>query len=160
MSLDMAQIIRLKGTADAVLNRSSEKSAPAAVALTHTYLAIRSRCLQAVTGTDAENEFKQLFPLVDPVQEEEARFGSDAFRLAAKAERARLLLAQLAGWLGAWPSAEALLAELITAVESAEAQAEEPAQKARLKALVEGLKGAGRDVAISVVAAYLARVPI
>jgi hypothetical protein len=50
------------------------------------------------------------------------------------------------------------LTELITALEAAEAEATEPVEKARLASVLEGLKGAGREVAIGVVTAYLTRV--
>ena len=62
------------------------------------------------------------------------------------------------GWLGSWPSAEQLLSELVTALEQAEAEATEPIEKARLASLLEGLKGAGREIAVGVVTAYLTRV--
>jgi hypothetical protein len=51
-----------------------------------------------------------------------------------------------------------LLSELITALEAAEATTDEPAEKARFRGLIDGLKGSGREIAVSVVTAYLERI--
>ncbi len=117
-----------------------------------TYNRILGACTSLVAGTPVEAEFARLFqPLgyLSPV--------SSQFAVQIAGGRARSLLAQLSGWLWSWPSAEVLLDQLVTALETAEAVAEEPAEKARLRGLIDGLKGAGREIAVQIVSAYLVR---
>jgi hypothetical protein len=159
MAFDLAQALRMKGMIDAVVREAPADPLTAAPALNEAYRNTRTVCLDLVTGTDVEQEFNALFPFIGPVAAP-STMGIDPIELAAKGDQARLLLAQLAGWLGSWPSADALLAELTTALEAAEAQTDEPDEKARLRNTLDGLRGAGRQIAIEVIAAYLARVPL
>ena len=79
---------------------------------------------------------------------------------ASGGDVARSTLAQLSGWLGSWPSAEQLLDELIVALETAEAETDDPAEKTRLRGALDTLRGAGREIAIGVVTSYLERVHV
>lgn len=159
MGFDLAQALRMKGMIDAVVREAPADPLTATPALVEAYRNTRSVCLALVAGTEVEQEFNALFPLVAPVAVPTA-MSVDPIKLGAEGDQARLLLVQLAGWLGSWPSAEQLLAELTTALEAAEAEATEPEEKARFRDMLDGLKGAGRQVAIEVIAAYLARVPL
>jgi hypothetical protein len=162
--IDVASALRIKGTIDAALAASRDDSPAAGVALIDAYGRIRAVCVDLVAGTEAETEFDRLYPIIEPLNEATvdraySRTLAGA-RVAAAGGRARVLLAQLAGWLGSWPNAEQLLDELIAALEQAEAEATEPAEKERLASLLEGLKGAGRQIAVGVVTAYLTRVHV
>ncbi len=155
MALDMAEVLRLKGTIDAVVAVAPKDPFTATPALVETYVSARQRCLELVTGSDIEVEFRELFPEIENVDRVNSM--SDPVLLATTGDRARLLLAKLGGWLGSLPSAEALLSDLITAIEHAEATTEVPEERERLASLLRGLRGAGRQIAIDVIAAYLAR---
>ncbi len=154
MPLELAKVIRLKGLVDAAVAASPPDPLTATPVLIETYNRARTESAELVAGMEAEDEFRRLFPLLGG----HSSIVSDPINAAVEGDRARSLLAQLCGWLSSWPSAERLLAELVTALEAAEAQADEPAEKARLRGLIDGPKGAGRDIAVSVVSAYLERV--
>ena len=156
MPFDLAQALRMKGMIDRAL-RDAPDSVTGVPGLTQAYMNARKVCLGLVSDTDVQDEFEALFPEVEVL---EAAVTHNPMMLGAAGERARLLLAALGGWLASWPSAEQLLAELTTALETAEARTDEPEQKARFRNTLEGLEGAGRQVAIDVIAAYLARVPL
>jgi hypothetical protein len=156
MPFELSQVLRVKGMIDAVIAQAPADPYTATPALVDAYLNARAVCRGFVAGTDVEHEFDRLFPEFSPLHEHE--LGSNPLTVSARGDRARLLLTGLAGWLAAWPSAEVLLAELITALETAEAQTDEPEQKARLAGLLEGLRGAGRQIAVNVVSHYLERV--
>ena len=159
MPFELEQALRLKGMVDAVVSAApTEPSVTAAGALVETYRSTRNVCLKLVAGTEVEDEFEALFPLIAPLGNIHAL--RDQIEIAAASDRARILLAQLAGWLGSWPSAEQLLDELVTALEAAEVQADGPAEKARLASIREGLLGAGRQIAINVVSEYLKHVHV
>ncbi len=154
MALDLSQVIRIKGSVDGTLAVAPE-GASAAYGLTDAYIRTREICLQLVKGTEAEAEFAILFPDIFRVERNDIR--TDPGGTGAEGERARALLGQLSGWLGSWPSAEDLLAQLIAALETAEATAEEPAEKARIRGILDGLRGVAHDVAIDLFSAYLER---
>jgi hypothetical protein len=124
------------------------------------YRNTREVCLKLVDGTDAATEFDTLFPLIEPIPMPHSMGRGDTIQMRAQGDQARLLLAQLAGWLGSWLSAEALLDELVRALEAAEVETDEPAARARLAGIREGLVGAGRQIAINVVSEYLKRVNV
>ena len=151
--LEIQQVLRLKGTIDAAL-AAAAKDLTAGPSLVETYNRTRGIVRSMVVGFEAELEFELLFAPVQPMPD---GLLNQPLVAAAETERARGLLAQLSGWLGSWPSAEVLLDELIVALEVAEAQAE-PEEKTRLRGLIDGLRGAGRDIAVDVIAAYLGRV--
>src|SRR5437763_13381851 len=136
MPFDLSQALRIKGMLDAVIKAAPEDPLTATQALVEAYRSTREVCLHLVADTDVAAEFQALFPLIEPEPPPDRR--RDPIATAAAGERARLLLAQLSGWLGSWPSAEALLDELVTALESAEAQTDEPKEKARLAGIREG----------------------
>ena len=140
---------------DAALDATPERP-EAAPGLVEAYNRIRLVCLDLVLGTEAEAEFDGLYPELPPFPDGMVAAVGAA---AAAGDRARLLLGGLAGWLASWPSAEQLLAELVAALEKAEVDATEP-EKERLAGLLQGLKGAGREIAVGVVTAYLTRVPV
>jgi hypothetical protein len=157
MPIEMAKALRIKGMIDGALAATPEDSPHAALGLVDTYNRLRLVCADLVKGTEAEPEFDGLYPQLPAV--------SDSTALSARAssiagDRARVVLGGLAGWLAAWPSAEQLLDELVAALEEAEAGATEPEQKARLAGVLEGLRGAGREIAVGVVTAYLTRVHV
>lgn len=155
MGIQLAEVIRLKGMIDGVLETAGEGPMAAPV-LVDTYLTLRQRCAELVSGTEVETEFRNLFPEIESAPHVSSYTGDRPY-LDALARRARGLLGGLAGWLDSFPSAEALLDELIAALDRAEAEAEEPEEKERLAGLLTGLRGAGRQVAIEVIAAYLSR---
>jgi hypothetical protein len=143
---------------DAVLDEAPKDPLTATPALVEAYRSTRGICADLVTGTEAAAEFQRLFPDVPPVPIEEMHSiaGIDPISAKAQGDRAKLLLAGLSGWLGSWPSADELLRELITALETAEASAE-GAERERLRGVLDGLRGAGRDIAVAVISAYLNR---
>lgn len=158
MALDIAAVIRLKGAIDALIEQAPAEGRPrlvAAPAVVDAYLTMRRRCSELVAGSEVETEFHDLFPEVAPLQV--VHGFSDTYQVGLAVDRARLLLGQLSGWLGSFPSAEALLADLIAALEQAEALSDEPAERERLAGVLSGLRGAGRQIAIDVIAAYLSR---
>ena len=156
MPFEIAQVLRIKGIVDAAVAQAPADPFTATPGLIQTYLRVRSLCAEMVTGTDAAAEFDRLFPVIEAANDTSVNT-IETLTFSARGDSARSLLAQLGGWLGSWPSADQLLEELIHALEAAEARAE-GAEKARLAGLLEGLRGAGREIAIGVVTAYLERV--
>ena len=57
--------------------------------------------------------------------------------------------------LGSWPSPESLLDQLVRTFEEAAERETEPERKSRLRAVAEGLGGAGRTVTLDLLAAFL-----
>lgn len=156
MPLDLTQVLRIKGTIDATLAQAPADPLTATPGLVDTYLKTRARCAKLVAGTEAEAEFAELFPEVQQASIRGLSQGFDPIRLSAQGDEAKLRLAALSGWLGSWPSADELLKELTLALEEAEATAEGEDQ-ARLRGILDGLRGAGRDVAVAVITAHLER---
>ena len=155
--IEIAKALRLKGAADSALAAAPKDGWAAAGGLLQTYGNIRTEAAALAEGTEAEAEFLRLFPSIPQLSGSQLR----NVRVASIAgDRARVLLAALSGWLGSWPSAERLLEELIHALEVAEATADDPDEKARLAGVLAGLRGAGREIAIGVVTAYLTRVHV
>jgi hypothetical protein len=60
--------------------------------------------------------------------------------------------------LGSWPSPEAMLNQLVVALEDASESEAEPERKGRLRAAAETLGGMARDLAVDVMAARLGRI--
>ncbi len=56
--------------------------------------------------------------------------------------------------LGAWPGPEALLDQLVRVFTEAAERETEPDRKSKLRAIADGLAGAGRTVALDLIAAY------
>jgi hypothetical protein len=163
MSLDLAGVIRIKGAIDRALEVQLAPSRPSnpgfgawvgAKTLVQTYKRAHALCVDLVEDTDVEIEFLDIFP-TDAIEQV---VGSENVESELAGDVVRLLLAQLSGWLGSWPSAEQLLNELITALEQAEATSTDPDEKSRLRAALDTLTGAGRDIAVGVVTGYLQRV--
>jgi hypothetical protein len=61
--------------------------------------------------------------------------------------------------LGTWPSADAMLQQLIEALRKAEAEESRPEEKGKIRTALEYLGGAGRDIAVQVIAARLGSGP-
>jgi hypothetical protein len=148
MPLDLARVIRQKAAIDEGLQSVADDDAGAYNILTDMYTRARKSCLQMVGEDDSQWEFYELFP---------EWYGHDLGPDANK-QYARSLLKQLSAWLGAWPSTNGLLDELIRTLEQGEDDAETEEQRTWYRGILHALKGPGREIGVQVVAAWLERV--
>jgi hypothetical protein len=99
--LDLGKLLRLKGMVESAASAVDPAQPESAHAITDSYQRLRAQVGELVGGSDLEGEFTASFPEIDVARFEPRRGSLIAEGAAAlnAAQRARVLLGQLAGWL-------------------------------------------------------------